>query len=149
MSGTAQQELRNDISYGVAPDTVDQASRAWLQLLGHIMVSVSLLYSLKSLATRAWAVMIYCKTTMCPVSLSRVIRCCRWWQGTGDDAALIDQLLTAAEAAAASVNAAADNPVRPGQWPCVTQSGASVAPLHRARKLVTYRGLSHPGRPCW
>lgn len=38
VSGTAQQELRNDISYGVAPDTVDQASRAWLQLLGHIMV---------------------------------------------------------------------------------------------------------------
>ena len=32
-------------------------------------------------------------------------------QGTGDDAALIDQLLTAAEAAAASVNAATDNPV--------------------------------------
>ena len=36
--------------------------------------------------------------------------CCS--QGTGDDAALIDQLLTAAEAAAASVNAATDNPVR-------------------------------------
>ncbi len=38
------------------------------------------------------------------------IHCCS--QGTGDDTALIDQLLTAAEAAAASVNAAADNPVR-------------------------------------
>ena len=37
VAGTARQEVRNDISYGVASGAVDQASRAWLQLLGHIM----------------------------------------------------------------------------------------------------------------
>ncbi len=46
-------------------------------------------------------------------------------QGTGDDTALIDQLLTAAEAAAASVNAAADNPVR-GASTCALWPGSAL-----------------------
>jgi len=64
-SGTAQQELRNDISYGVAPGTVDQASRAWLQLLGHIMVGDRDTGLISTAKARAQAVRQHISMTSC------------------------------------------------------------------------------------